>query len=176
MKLTAKTKNFAVSFVDGALLANNRITITPALPVAYEKDGERKEFAWTLRCTEQKKNGFSILYFDAEAGFNFLVKLKGREDVNGPVEYSAALTNLGKEPVRIFPEDVFKASFPFNTIPTAWTIKKESGIAEGVKWHKGTPFFAGSGIYKDMLSEGKTVLCETNTLQDFNAGGITTIL
>ncbi len=172
MLLTARTKNFAVTFDGNVLLANERIKITPALPVAYERDGEKKEFSWVLRSTQQNNNAFSILYFDKEANFNFLVSLKGRSDINGPVEYFASLTNLGAEPVRIFPEDVFKAELPFDTIPTAWTIKKESGIAEGVKWHKGTSFFKGTGIYKDMLTEGTSVVCETNTLQDFNAGGM----
>lgn len=172
MLLTARTKNFAVSFDGKSLLANERIIITPALPKEYEKDGEHKDFVWTLRSTEQKGNAFSLLYFDKEAGFNFLVMLKGRDDICGPVEYSAALTNLGATPVRIFPGDVFDASFPFDTVPTAWRVAKESGIAEGVVWHKGTPFFQGTGIYKDMLTEGKSVLCETSTVQDFNSGGM----
>ncbi len=172
MTLTAKTKNFAVSYVDGTLLANGRINITPALPVSYEKDGERKNFNWILRATEQKQNAFSLLYFDAEAGFNFLVNLKGREDICGPVEYSAALTNLKKEPVRVYPGNVFEATFPFDTVPTAWRVDKESGLAQGVKWARGKDYFEGPGIFKDMLYEGRRVLCETNTLQDFNRGGM----
>ena len=172
MTLTARTKNFAVSFDGNVLLANEKIRISPALPVYYEKDGEKKEFNWALRSTEQKQNAFSILYFDKEANFNFLVNLNGRADINGPVEYSAALTNLGAEPVRIFPEDVFKAHFSFETVPTAWRIDKESGLAQGVKWHKGRDFYPGTGIYKDALYEGRSVLAETNTLQDFNRNGM----
>lgn len=172
MNLTAKSKNFAVSFDNGVIYANEKIKITPALPKFYEKDGEKKEFAWTLRNKEQKLNAFSLLYYDKEAGFNFLVNLKGRDDIKGPVEYSASLTNLRPEPVRIFPEDVFTASFHFDTVPTAWRVAKESGLAEGVKWHKGTSYFEGTGIYKDILTEGTSVVCETSTIQDFNRNGM----
>ena len=152
-----------------------------ALPEKYAHvDGEghacgrKLRFHWTLDASEQKENAFSVLFSDREAGCLFVVEVKARGDICGPVEYSTRLTNVGPDAIRIFPGMLFAGDFVLHTEPTVWRFPKESGFAEGHEFlHEPYRFFQeGTGIHRDPLPDGVTLDAETNTCQDFNSGGV----
>ncbi len=179
--LTLNTKSSSVTLLAGTnapLLQSfrksgtERAISTPiALPAAYQREGETLPFSWTCTATEQGKENARLLYADKAAGVTYTITLKARADLDGPVEYAAVLTNLSSKTLRILPGTLFSATFAFPTPPTAWTFMKESGVAEGVRWNQSpNTFFPGTGIYKDPVTKAP-IVCETNTNQDFNAGG-----
>lgn len=178
-KLICKTKNCKAELYVGttaALKLSHKDGKTAksklALPKAYENNGKKTNFKWKLSRYEQKDNAFSVMFSDEKAKFLYTVDVKARKDINGPVEYSAKLSNIGCDGVRVYPDTLFSLEFLFDKAPTSWRFPKESGVAEGVHWSKGKAYFEGPGIHKELMTNGKTVVCETNTCQDFNAGGM----
>lgn len=143
-----------------------------SLPKAYEKNGERKDFAWKLSSVENMDGAISAVHTDESCECVFTVNIKARADVDGAFEYSTRLENKGKGEVRIFPDKLFCLGYAFDSTPSAWRFMKESGVAENMPWSKGVNFFPGTGIYKDVLKKGESVLSWTTTNQDFNSGGM----
>ena len=158
------------------MTANGRERLTAScfpMPAEYEKDGARIPFAWEFRTGEEKPDGFVLVFCDAAAGCEYRMEWTGRRDTAGPVEVSGSVINRSDETIRMIPGIVFSAEAAFETPPTAWRFMKESGVAEGLKWHNDPNVcFPGSGIYKDVLTEGITVTSWTTTHQDFNSGGM----
>ncbi len=181
--MICRTKDTAASFslIDSVLYLESMtlsgveraVKSQISLPAAYQnKNGETVPFVWAPLTAEKMSDGWKILFHDAQSGLSYRIDLKGREDICGPIEFSAVMTNPTAEQVRIFPAEIFSAVFAFDNPPTAWTFMKESGVAENVYWRQNPDaFFPGTGIYKDTVSGDVTVCAETNTNQNFNIGG-----
>ena len=145
-----------------------------ALPGSYRKAEEEIpfRFRWSLVREETREDGFSLLFSDEDAGCVHRLDLKGNPALDGPIELSAVFTNLGSDEIRLIPGEVCSVRFSFAAPPVCWIIRKESGVAEGVRWHQNPKiFFPGTGIYKTPLPEGSETVCAVNTNQDFNQGG-----
>ncbi|MBO5069762.1 MAG: alpha-galactosidase [Roseburia sp.] len=141
---------------------------------AYPKDYRdvqcKKKFCWEYYSDCNIPGGVQILFRDNTAGCSYWIKVTGRKDIAGPVEFSGSLTNTGNEGIRLIPEDIYSFGFAFEDAPTAWRFMKESGVAEGVKYGpEKEVMYPGIGIYCDIVEN--EIIAETNTHQDFNAGG-----
>lgn len=148
-----------------------------AMPFAYEREGTVLPFLWSFEKGEQTDDGFVLVYADAASGCTYRIEANGKKDLNGPVEISGSVVNNSHDVIRIVPGKIFSAEFAFPVPPTAWRFMKESGVAEGLRWHNDpNVFFPGTGIYRDVLDSGNSVTAETNTHQDFNAGGMIPII
>lgn len=186
--LVCRTKNTTVKFscTDDSLFinviilngSNRSFCSSVEFPKKYRNSaGETVPFAWTLRRELPADNGFTLLYSDDESCCTYRVTAKGRTDIDGPIEYFSALYNTTGDEIRIFPDEVFSVGFSFDKTPTSWRFVKESGVAEGVKWHLDpSVFFPGTGIYKDEITSDTFVTAVTNTNQDFNQGGMIPII
>lgn len=142
------------------------------LPDSYLLHGEKKAFSWKYSSSERNASGFSVLFCDTCVSCAYRINVRCRSDINGPAEISAVLTNGSGEPLRVFLRELILVECSFPSAPVAWSFPKESGVAEGVVWHnEPQTFFKGTGIYRDIMTENNSVLIETTTLQDFNAGG-----
>jgi len=144
-----------------------------AMPAEYEINGVRTPFCWKFTGGEETAFGFILTFADDNAGCVYRMEVSGRADLAGPVEIAGSLTNCAAETIRILPGHVFSANAAFDAPPTAWRFMKESGVAEGLRWHNDpNVYFPGSGIYRDILTLGNSVLSWTTTHQDFNSGGM----
>jgi hypothetical protein len=143
-----------------------------SLPQAYERDGAQVPFRWELIRSEDREDGFSLMFSDEGACCAVRMDLFGTAALDGPVELSGALYNLGPKEIRVIPGELYGFRFAFSRPPVCWRFPKESGVAEGVRWHQNPKiFFPGPGIRKTELPEGAECVCAANTNQDFNQGG-----
>lgn len=178
VSFTVTAEETAIRFT--AMTLNNRERLIPsaaALPAQYEKDGERSPFRWNFTAGEQRTNGFVLTYADTASGCTYRLECTGTAELNGPAEISGWVTNCSSDAVRVIPGNVFTAAAAFDTPPTAWRFMKESGVAEGLRWHNDpNVYFPGTGIYRDVLMKDHSVTVWTTTHQDFNSGGMIPIL
>ncbi len=143
-----------------------------ALPQRYLKADEETPFRWSPVREETLENGFSVLFSDEDAGCTYRLDAVGDPALDGPVELSGVFINLGADEIRLIPGEVCSVRYAFPDPPVCWIIRKESGVAEGVRWHQNPKiFFPGPGIHKTLLPEGAESVCSVNTNQDFNQGG-----
>ncbi len=179
LQAQTKTTAFALKAAENEIIllsavksGTERIVPTPiALPKAYRTEEGLIPFSWSLSDTEQMGASCRAVYVDIAAHVNYAITFTCRDDIPSPLQISAVLTNTSPCTIRIEPDLLFSATAAFDTLPTAVTVVKESGVAEGVRWNQNpNTFFPGTGIYRDDLNT-QAVVCETNTNQDFNAGG-----
>ncbi len=143
------------------------------MPAEYEISGVRSSFRWEFTGMEEIPYGTALIYTDTTAGCVYRMEVTGREDLAGPFEFIGYLINRSAETIRMVPGNVFSADAALDAPATAWRFMKESGVSEGLRWHNDpNVYFPGTGIYKDTLSEGESVLSWTTTHQDFNSGGM----
>ena len=176
--LTVGAEESAVRLEKMTLNGKNRLIPSRfAMPSRYETDGETVLFRWRFEDGKQTPDGFVLRYTDEASGCTYFMECTGRADLNGPVEISGRIVNNSAGAVRMIPDDVFSAEAAFDTAPTAWRFMKESGVAEGLRWHNDpNVYFPGTGIYRDVLTKDTAVTAWTTTHQDFNSGGMIPML
>jgi len=176
--LTVIAEESAVRLESITLTGRERlIPSSAAMPARYEKDDTSFPFRWRFAGGDQCENGFALTYADDDSGCTCRMEFTGHTDLNGPFEIEGRLTNTSSSGIRVIPENLFTVEFAFDTPPEAWRIMKESGVAEGLRWHNDpNVYFPGTGIYRDTLAKDASVTAWTTTHQDFNSGGMIPIL
>ena len=180
MKLEIKDGDLYVTDLhtkDGKTNRANPGALPYSLPAQYENaEGKTKRFDWqyvgymNLRFEEDEydRYGYVFRFKEAAANIEFDLYVTAHFKFDGPFEFTGYLNNNTGADIRFKPAAYFRLSVIGDKIPTAWTFRKESGLAEGATVPN-FPFFAGTGIYKQKVL--KNITAAVNTNQDFNQGG-----
>jgi len=147
-----------------------------SLPSQYKIGGATRYFTWQYvgyqtvedAKDEYRRGGYRLRFKESKEKIYLDLYVTAHRDFDGPFELTAYLVNESGSDIRIIPASYFRLSVKGEATPTAWTFRKESGLAEGAIVPN-FPFFAGTGIYKRPVTGN--VSCSVNTNQDFNQGG-----
>ena len=119
---------------------------------------------------ENGKYGWAFCFEDSAAGAEYRVEVTAHAALRGPFEFTGYLSQNYYSTYDVMPGVYFGAKTSLGEAPTAWTFKKESGVAEGWRIYDGTRFY-GTGIYKTKLTEGLSATAKNTTDQNWNSGG-----
>jgi len=153
---------------------------TVAAPTAYRfpgtliKDNKDVTPTWTFRSAVKTVSPditeAVFTYADEASGCDLTVRVIAHTKVQGPFEFVTEVSNRSSADIRMNPGAFASASFDVGSAAMAWTIKKESGMAEGFTHYNGD-FKAGQGIYVVNTAQKRSGNVWVNTEQNWNASG-----
>ncbi len=116
-------------------------------------------------------SGYKFNFTDTTGRMTLDVSCIARENLDGPFEFVTDLTNISEEDIMIVPDSFSSLSLEsLSEETTVFTVKKESGMAQGYVHYDGTTF-PGKAIKEDELWENLNVEAWVNTYQSFNSSG-----
>jgi len=153
-----------------------------ALPKYYRDDEQNEkltEIIWQFhdrieRSSEENGvpvTGYTFRFTDLSGKLSLDVSCLARESLNGPFEFITHFTNNASEDMILVPSSFSSLSLTsLSEETTVFTVKKESGIAQGHVHHDGT-VFVGNAIKENKWRKNLSVEAWVNTFQNFNASG-----
>ena len=151
------------------------VPIAYSLPSSYELTGISNDFKWNYTGYNVYDNGeggvgYIFIFADQTLKFSCHLYVLARPGMTGTFECFAFFNNVDKRALIYSPGDFFKVGIEGDSVPTAWTFNKESGIAEGWTIYSGQRF-EGSGIYQTKLDSGVSASAYARVDQNWNDSG-----
>ncbi len=140
------------------------------LPLSYRIGEKYIEFDWQFTGADAETDSLQFNFTDKTAQLTYRIILSVVPGLAGPFSIRGEFFNNTDMDITYSNTEMFCTDLIFDAVPTAWSFKKESGVAEGWEIYSGA-YFEGTGIYKTPLAEGGRVTISTNTVNDWNGSG-----